>query len=117
MNFDPANLIQTLGVAGVALWILWKMYDSSQKRFKEKDTELINEIDKRDKRNDAQQKTFADYTIKLHDSTMKQIAENTKALTHNASALSENTKVMQRVSDHLNSPHLIIQNNTGEKPA
>lgn len=114
---ELGSIATNIGVSGVALWILWKMYDSSQKRFKEKDQELIIEIDKRDKRNDAQQQTFANYTTKIHDSTTKQLAENTKALSNNAIALQDNTKVMRQVSEHLNQPHnqqpVIIQNNTG----
>lgn len=113
------NTIVNLGIGGFAIWVLYlqskKSADSQDRlmsRFKEKDQELIAEIDKRDNRNDQIQRDFKDHVVKVHDSMTKQLSENTKALSHNALALQENTKVMQRVSDHLNTPHnLVIQNN------
>ena len=35
-TFDP-GIIANIGVAGFAIWIMWRMYESSQRRFKEKD--------------------------------------------------------------------------------
>ncbi len=125
MTPDIATVVN-LGLGGFAIFIMWKMYDSSTKeraaislRFKEKDQELVSEIDKRDHRNDAQQKAFMEYNHKLSDNMLKHINEGSKALLHNTSALQENTKIMLKMNEHLNlPPHnapVIIQNNTGEK--
>lgn len=42
------DIIKTLGVSGLALWLMWKMYENAAKRFREKDQELLDEIGKRD---------------------------------------------------------------------
>lgn len=109
---DVQSLVQTTGVAGFAIWVMFLMFKSYQQRSKEKDSELLAEIEKRDARNESQQKTFTDYTMRLHESTTGKLSENTVALL-------ENTRVMTLVSQHLtNLPTgtpILIQNNTGDK--
>lgn len=86
-------------------------------RFKEKDAELITEIDKRDKRNEDAQKVFHEFATKTHDSMVKQLSDNTKALTTFSVSVQENIKVLNKVNEQLNNTHspVIIQNNQGEK--
>lgn len=117
------NTIVNLGIGGFAIWILYlqskKTADSQDKimsRMKEKDQELISEIDKRDRRNEDQQKSFNNHITKVHESTTAQLSENTKALTGAAIALEQNLKVMESVNNHLQAPHpVFIQNNADGK--
>lgn len=116
--FNPATAIPNLGIAAFAIFIMWKMYTSSFTRLKEKDQELIVEIDKRDKRNEDQQRTFIDFTSKIHESNTLQLSKNTEALALNTSAFHENTKVVKYFSEHLtdhNRP-VIIQNKVSTAP-
>jgi hypothetical protein len=119
---EIAPFIQ-LGIGGFAIFIMYKIHQSNAEankvnalRMKEKDQELIAEIDKRDTRNENQQRAFNEHVTKVHESMTKQLSENTKALTYNASALHENTKVMQRVQEHLGTPHgNVVINNPAPK--
>lgn len=118
------STIVNLGIGGFAIWILYlqskKSAESGDKmlaRFKEKDAELITEIDKRDKRNEDAQKVFHEFATKTHDSMVKQLSDNTKALTTFSVSVQENIKVLNKVNEQLNNTHspVIIQNNQGEK--
>lgn len=81
MEPSITQLLPNLGIAGFAIWIMWKMYDTSQRRFKEKDQEFIGEINKRDA-------SFRELEKEVRTSIMSQLAENTNA--------------MSRVIDHIN---------------
>lgn len=105
MEVNVVQTLQNLGVAGFAIFILYKMFLSYQARSKEKDTELIQEIDKRDKRNDESQKVFHEYAKSTQESMTKHINDNTRALNTFTTSVQENTKIMQKVNDHLMSPH------------
>lgn len=123
MTPDVSTIVN-LGIGGFAIWILYlqskKSAESGDKmlaRFKEKDQELITEIDKRDKRNEDAQKVFHDFAIKTHESMAKQINENTKALTTFSASVQENTRTLAKVNEHLNGPHtnILIQQNEKQK--
>lgn len=105
MTPEISQVLPNLGVAGFALFILWKMYDASQKRLKEKDQEVLAEIDKRDKRNEESQKVFNKYAEETQRSMMKHINDNTNALSSFTAAVHENTKVTHALSQHLAEHH------------
>lgn len=122
MTPDIATIVN-LGIGGLAIYILYlqsKSANETQKvmiaRLKEKDAELITEIDKRDTRNDQKDKDFKGFVDGVIKETNNRISENTKALAQNATALNDNIKVMKSVKEHLSQPHspIVIQNNTGE---
>ncbi len=99
--------------------MLWKTFDLMQKRIKEKDVELLAEIDKRDKRLDASQKVFHDFAERTRESTMKHIADNTTALINFTTSVKENTRVTQQLGQHLSEHHpapTITQVNVDSKP-
>ncbi len=77
---DPVPVITNLGIAGFSIWVMYKMYLVSSARFKEKYRELIEEIDKTDRRNEDSEREFREYAKAVRDKTMAQMAENTKAL-------------------------------------
>ncbi len=119
MTPDVSTIVN-LGIGGFAIWIMYlilKSFQASTEKkdsqhsqvLKEKDEQLIVEIDKRDKRLEDHEKSFREYASKVHDAATQQINENTKALKDSA-------RIMQEVTMHLaqNRP-VIIQNNTGEQ--
>ena len=92
------------------MFILWKMSQEYQKRSKEKDHELIGEIDKRDRRNETQQKAFHEFATQTQTSMTKHITDNTNALTSFTTAVHENTKVTHALSQHLAEHHVPVVN-------
>lgn len=80
MTLDPLPIVTNLGIAGFALWVMYKMYLNSSARFKEKDIELIQEIDKRDRRNERAEEAFRVYAREVQNKTTEQMIENTKVL-------------------------------------
>lgn len=105
MNLDPMTVITNLGIAGFAIWIMYKMFQSYQSRAKEKDQELIVEIDKRDRRNDELQRAFHEFATKTQESMNKHISENTIALTSFTESVRESTKVTHALSKHIAEHH------------
>lgn len=102
---DITQYIPQLGTTGFAIWIIWKMYDTSQKILREKDLELIAEIGKRDKRNDDSQNIFHEYADKTQATMTKHITDNTKALADFTISVKENTAVTKILSQHLAEHH------------
>lgn len=76
------GIITNLGVSGLAIWIMYQMHLNASKRFKEKDVELIQEIDKRDK-------IFHDYVNKAHSQYAVQVTENNNVMKEVAKVMKE----------------------------
>lgn len=74
------GIAANLGVAGFAMYIMWRMYVASSDRLKEKDEELIREIDKRESRNEKQDEAFRSYVREVQEKTMQQLNRNTDVL-------------------------------------
>lgn len=112
MTPDISSIIN-LGVGGVSVLFFYLLMKASQQNIKEitdthantikeKDGQLIMEIDKRDKRLEERDKTFNAFSLKVQEGTTKQLSENTLAL-------KENTRIMQKVTEHLNLPPVVNQ--------
>lgn len=83
MEATLLQLLPNLGLAGFAMFILWKQFESSQKRSKEKDEEFISYINSKDRSfiDEMAKKDhlFRELEKEVRHSVMKQLADNTNA--------------------------------------
>lgn len=81
MDSNLLPVIGNLGVAGFAIWIMWKMFDSNTK---ERDRHLVSSQLEREKYMGIvteTQKNFDVYQQKVQEDVMSQLSKNTDALT------------------------------------
>ncbi len=84
------SVLPQLGVAGAAIFVMYLMYKDSSQRFAEKDTILIEQVEKHES------------TMKEHQNYMREQHSQTMVQLNNASrVIEENVRMNERVINYI----------------
>lgn len=90
MEAQFISALPQLGVAGVAIWVMYLMYKLSDIRFREKDETLMVQVAKHED------------TLRKHHEYMKEVQQNLATQIVNSNRIMENNvKAYERVISHL----------------
>lgn len=82
MEGELVSALPQLGIAGAAIWVMYLMYKDSSARFAEKDTLLLEQVEK----HSESQKEHQQYIKDVHGSTMIQLNNASRVIEDNIKA-------------------------------